>query len=54
MLQFLLMLLGLVFPSDHNIATTSNDNSPYSAQSFETNEGDDDLGGEHGQAPPKK
>lgn len=53
MLQFLLMLLGLVFPSDHNIATTSNDNSPYSVQSFET-DGGDDTGGDKVQLPPKK
>jgi len=54
MLQFLLMLLGLAFPSDHNIATTSNDNSSYSAQSFQTEEADDDRGGEKEQVPPKK
>ncbi|GGF04024.1 hypothetical protein SAMN05443634_10252 [Chishuiella changwenlii] len=57
MLQFLLMLLGLAFPSNHNIATTSNDNSPISVQSTETeSDGDsgDDTGGEKGQVPPKK
>lgn len=55
MLQFLIMLLGLVFPSDHNIATTSTDETPIYSQ-FETEQGgnEDDLGGEHGQAPPKK
>jgi hypothetical protein len=56
MLQFLLMLLGLAFPSNHNIATTSNDNSPISVQSTETeSDGDsgDDTGGETS-VPPKK